>query len=199
MDFSHLEHALLENLRSLWRIKFALLAQGASPPSQSTLVNYSGLPRNGPSNLFSRPETVRDALNNLNTFSHAPLATNFLLANMAQYEAFLKHHIVLTKKDGAPGLGTLQKVAESNLERPISSDTKTLINEIRERRNVVVHRAGITDERYTQSAHAAQPLSSGSVTVLPTGSFIEITPAYFHYATNVLIDYCRQVAGLRNS
>lgn len=196
MEFEDLEQALLENLRSLWRIKFALLAQRTASQSQSMLVNYENLPKNGPSNLFPRSESVLDAMKNLDAFSHAPLATNLLLANMAQYEAFLKHHVVVTKKGGPPGLGTLQKIAESSSERPISDDTKISINEIRERRNIVVHRAGIADERYIQSAAAAQPLSNGSVGVVAPGSRVEITPAYFHYATNVLIVYCRQVAGL---
>lgn len=199
MDFNSVEHVLLENLRSLWRIKLALLVTHRDSPSLSIPVNYGGLPKHAPPNLFPRSETVRQASENLLRFSHTSLATTFLLANMAQYEAFLKHHIVLTKKSGPPGLGTLQKVAESNPNRPIDENTRILSDEIRERRNIVVHRAGLADERYTLSAAAAHPLSNGAVSVAAPSGLIEITPAYFTYATMVLIDYCRQVAGLNNA
>lgn len=160
------------------------------------LVNYRGLPKHTPANLFPCSETVGQALENLRTFSEVPLATTFFLASIAQYEGFLRHNVVLTPPKKRPMMGDLQKAADQNPGRPIEAQTMVQNNEVRERRNVLIHRGGVADEQYIKSAVMAHPLSDGAVALVASGTVVEVTPAYFTYATKVLIDYCRQVAGL---
>lgn len=194
MNFEHLEIALLETLRSLWRIKFALTAAKNIHYSPSMPVSYSDLPAHTPSALFSPSETVAQADEALIKLSGVPLATTFFLASIAHYEGFLQDNVTTTKN--RPMLGDLQAAAEGNPSKPISVTTKRQGKEIRARRNILIHHGGVANQDYITAAIDAGPLSGGTVTVVAPGTLVEVTPAYFTYATTVLIDYCRQVAGL---
>lgn len=193
MNLEHLERALLENLRSLWRIKFALAAKNSDRPSPSRPVRYGGLPRHAPPDLFSQSETVAQADEALNRLSGVPLATTFFLASIAHYEGFLQGNVTTTKN--RPMLGDLQTAAEGNVSKPISVTARKKGKEIRVRRNILIHHGGVANQDYVTAAIDASPLSDGAVTVVAPGTVVEITPAYFTYTTTVLIDYCRQVAG----
>lgn len=193
MNFEHLERALLENLRSLWRIRFALAAAKNVHPSPSMPVRYSGLPTHAPSDLFSPSETVAQADEALLRLSGTPLATTFFLASIAHYEGFLQSHVTIAKN--RPMLGDLQTAAEGNPSNPISLPTRKRGKEIRFRRNMLIHHSGLANQEYVTAAIDASPDSGGAVTVVAVGAVVEITPTYFTYATTVLIDYCRQIAG----
>lgn len=193
MNFEHLERALLENLRSMWRIKFALTAAKNVDSSPSMPVSYSGLPTHTPSDLFSPSETVAQAGEALIKLSDIPLATTFFLASIAHYEGFLQDNVTTTKS--RPMLGGLQAAAEGNPSKPIRETTRKQGKEVRVRRNLLIHCGGVADQEYVTAAIDAGPLSGGVVAVVAPGTVVEITPAYFTYATTVLIDYCRQVAG----
>lgn len=195
MNFEHLDESLRENLRSFWRLRFALAATSGNsrhPPSMP--VRYDGLPKHAPPDLFSRSETVAQAEEALLRLSGVPLATTFFLASIAHYEGFLQRNITIAKN--RPMLGDLQTAAEGNASRPIGGRTRILAKEIRVRRNLLIHHGGMVNQDYTTAAIDAHPISDGAVALSAPGTIVEVTPAYFTYSTSVLIDYCRQVAGL---
>lgn len=195
MNVEHLERSLRENLQSLWRIKFALAAASSNKLHSSSMpVHYGGLPKHAPQDLFSDSETVAQAEEALLLLSGVPLATTFFLASIAHYEGFLQGNVTTTKN--RPMLGDLQTVAEGNPSKPIGITTRKQGKEIRIRRNMLIHHGGVANKDYVEAATDASPLSGGAVTIVPPGTVVEINPAYFTYAMTVLIDYCRQVAGL---
>jgi len=157
-------------------------------------VRYLGLPKHAPPNLFSGSETVAQAEEALFRLSGIPLATTFFLASIAHYEGFLQSNVTIAKN--RPMLGDLQTAAEGNTGRPIGATTKKLAKEIRVRRNLLIHHGGVANQDYATAASDAHPISDGAVASVVLGTIVEVTPAYFTYATKVLVDYCRQVAGL---
>ncbi|WP_124485244.1 MULTISPECIES: hypothetical protein [unclassified Burkholderia] len=114
--------------------------------------------------------------------------TDFFFAVISHFESFLSAALAAKAQSTDGTLGQLMARAKQGYAIPTSPETE-MADEVRERRNMLVHHRGVAQQRY---------VSVASVTSLPShirstalGQVLAIDDSYFAYVCDGLITYAR--------
>lgn len=177
----------LDLLKNYWRIKAANALYRSTRRVTADRLEYSNVPAVGfASNQFVS-ESVVDASLALNTFVLQRLPRDLLLALIAEFESRL---VARLRSLGQPEDGTL-----GALQTKIQAKTTvppTLIedlNELRERRNAMIHHADIAGAKYVAASTSVLPRAAHFIKVTSVGDNVSPTEGYLAYAADVLVRY----------
>jgi hypothetical protein len=192
MTHSDLHIALLDVVRNYWRTRNAVAILKISDfyPGD-LLVEYSGIGSIDGASPFPQHERLDAAMQALHSHAETRMCSDAFLLLIAGYERFLSYKLKNSGASGEGTLGNLQNAVESRFA--LSGTSITLSHEIRERRNCLIHRSGLSDAKYIAAAATASPLSQGHVHPVVLGVLILPTPEYLSYAADVLLQYGRQI------
>lgn len=192
MNKAQLEVEVLESIRSYWRIKAALAvyqkyAQG--PEMKTNRVYYTGIPQKGTVANFISEETLDQALSQISVYSSNKLAKETFLTLISHLEELLSSFLLSIGHIPKGTFGQLQ----TNVQKvhTIPQDVIDEIDEIRERRNCLIHHAGMVEPRYISVASKIFARSNGWIADPSTISTLDISSGYLSYAGDVIIRYAR--------
>jgi hypothetical protein len=180
--------AIQFSLHSYWKIRAAnaltiRFAQGAWLAIELHFDNipasaYLQAPPKVPANL------VLGEIDSYITGGRA--ARDYFFAVIAHFELFLSKAIVLRGGSADGTLGQLMNKAQQLYGFAVSSTTE-LADEIRERRNVLIHHGGVANQRYLNSASSAALPANIRLTVM--GQILLIDDNYLAWVCDSLISY----------
>ncbi len=187
MNHAQFAAEALDILRNYWRIKAANAFNRSLQNEASGCLEYSNVPAVGFSqNCFnSEPlETVGAALDQ---FIVERLPRDFFLALIAVIESRIGTRLVSLGESSDGTLGALQNRIQAQLSLP-----QVLIedfDEVRERRNIMIHHEDLANGRYVVAVNAVLPRSTSFVVPVVSGQRVHLTENYLAYAADVLVRY----------
>ena len=196
MSTSQFEGAVLETIRSYWRIKAALAVYhkyAKSPEMKSNRVYYTEIPQHGIVINFIAEETLEQALNQITDYSSRRLAKDVFLALISHLEELFSNFLVSRGQPPQGTFGHLQKSVQRLHHIP--NHIIEELDEIRERRNCIIHHAGAVQPRYTNAALQVFSRSGGWVADPSTVTNLDVSSGYLSYAGDVIIRYARCLPG----
>jgi hypothetical protein len=189
-----LETSVLDTLLAYWRIKAAIaIYRGYSAHGELGIkaIGYDNVPQHGHATAFLQKETVAQATDAIDRYIEDRLARDLLLALIAHFESFLGY--VLAQAGQAPSgtLGNLQASVQGI--HTIPQGTIDDFDEVRERRNALIHDHGQIGQRYRNAATKVFARSSGWVTDPATITVIDVPPGYLSYVGDIVVSYARAI------
>lgn len=185
-----LEREVLDVFRNFWRIRAALtfLRQEASAgisALKALEIHFDNVPScSATSHIFGN-ETLDTALSGIELFEQDRLRNDVLLAMISRLEMYLSDRLVAAGSLPVDAtFGRLQRVCEAMVAVPQAQIDA--LDEVRERRNAIIHHRGVATTRYLLAA-AKVP----TVTAVSAGSIIITDDAYLSYAVDSLVSYGR--------
>jgi hypothetical protein len=181
----------LEILKNYWRIKAAIALYSASTDGTNVNLEYANIPTIGiTSNRFG-VESVKDAISALHDFIDRRLPRDLFLALIAEFEGRLSVRLVslAEREDGT--LGNLQSRIQARIS--VHTDLISDLNEIRERRNAMIHHADLADAKYVTTATAVLPRATPYVKAVVVGENLSPTETYLAYAADVMVRYSNAI------
>jgi hypothetical protein len=191
MSAAGFHEATLDLLRNYWRIKAANALYRISPNLAEDRLEYSGVPAVGGLAHHFASETVTDATSALDHFIVQRLPRELLLALIAEFEGRIGARLVSLGEPNDGTLGTLQyKIQSKVLLIPNLVDD---LNEIRERRNAMIHHGDVAHAKYVAVCHAVLPRADPFVKTVVVGDNVIPNEAYLTYSADVLIRYSNAI------
>jgi len=181
------------SLHSYWRIRAANAAMIVFSESElwtNLSLEFENVPASSelPAPLPASFIELREEIENYIVNGRA--STDFFLALIAQFEAFLSAVLVLRGKSDEGTLGALTTRAEAEYGIAASSMEVEVVSEIRERRNAIIHNHGFANQRYLSAASTASVFSyCGHIAI---GQKLEIDDVYLSRVADGLIAYARR-------
>jgi hypothetical protein len=189
MTHADFEAAALDVLKNYWRIKAANALYLGAQHVASGLLEYTHVPQVGvTTNLLSR-ELAADALVALRDFVAQRLPRDLLLALIAEFESRLVSRLSALGKPTNGTLGGLQKRIQANVVIP--SALAEDLDEVRERRNAMIHNADKAGAKYVAACAIVLPRAHPYVAITAEGNKVTPDPAYLAYGTDVLVRYSK--------
>jgi hypothetical protein len=187
MNARNFQTAVLDTLKNYWRIKAANALYRASPLAEGGQLVYANVPAVGLAAQNFESESAAHALEALQGYIVQRLPRDLFLALIAQFEARLVAHLRGLSQPGEGPLGALQAKVQARISLPqgLIEDA----NEIRERRNSIIHNAGAADSKYVVAAALVAPRASPFVVAVAKGSDVSPSEGYITYAGDVLVRY----------
>lgn len=178
---------VLDTLRYYWRVRAAVALFKRSNIPFAGKMQYSAIPQNELAHGFLSEETVENALTALTKYSRERLARDIFIILIARFEARL---IAKLEGAGEPGDGTLGNI-QTKIQRIITVPIEQVcdLDEIRERRNVLIHLNGQCDAKYRKTAQKVNPRAGANVIIPEVGELVLPSDAYLTYAAAALIRY----------
>lgn len=180
--------AIQASLHSYWQIRAAnaLTIRFGQGPWVAMQLQFGNIPIT--THVQPPPQvSVNVALQEIDSYVKGGRATtDYFFTLISHFELFLSQAIVL--KGGSPDgtLGKLMVRAGQLYGLPVCAETE-LADEVRERRNVLIHHFGAANQRYLNAAScAALPAHIQSTLV---GQILNIDDDYLAYVSDVLISY----------
>ncbi|QYJ19973.1 hypothetical protein KYT87_20090 [Achromobacter sp. ES-001] len=178
-------------LHSYWQIRAANAAMmhfTQSGPWTTLPLEFGNLPHTA---QVPPPQKVpvSAALREIESYiKNGRAVTDFFFAVISYFESFLSAALAAKTLSTDGTLGQLMARAKQGYSLPTSPETE-MADEVRERRNMLVHHQGVAQQRY---------VSVASVTSLPDhirsatlGQALSIDDSYFAYVCDGLITYAR--------
>lgn len=184
--------AISEELRSVWRIRAALAFLRGTRDARlqkDVPLRFMNVPKASGVDLFPSSETVKEALDASERYEATRMASDTFLVLLVPIERFLSARLAAAGLKAEGTLGYLQKAAEGQCG--LAAPDIVLMDEVRERRNCLVHHHSVATQRYVDAANVAAPHSGGEVKATTIGTRVAITWAYLGYAAEVLIRYAK--------
>jgi hypothetical protein len=193
MDMSPTQfHAsALDLLRSFWRIKAANAIYRKWPQTPVGILDYSNVPTVGLAANSFASESVSHAISALERFFTQRLPRDLLLALIAEFESRLVARLTsLGEREDGP-LGELLKRIQVRitLPRPLVQE----MNEVKARRNAMIHNGDKADKKYVTAACAVLPRAAPYVTPAKVGDNVRPTASYLTYAADVMVRYSNAI------
>jgi hypothetical protein len=187
MTPAQFHNSALDILRNYWRIKAANALYAQSPQVAEETLEYTNLPAVGMVANLLTTEPGADAMSALQDFVLCRLPRDLLLALIAEFESRLVFRLSTLGASTTGTLGTLQ----TRIQHRLSPATHLIqdLNEIRERRNVMIHDGDIAGPVYVAAAALVLPRAAPYVSPAAVGHRITTTDAYLTYAADVLVRY----------
>jgi hypothetical protein len=192
MTAAQFQAAALDIFQNYWRIKAANALYRSSPVVSITSLDYANVPAVGIAQHQFSNESVADALSALENFLVHRLPRDLFFALIAEFESRLVARLVTVGESARGTFGDLQKRLEAKIALP-----QTLVedvNEIRQRRNAMIHHSDLAHPKYVKASVAVQPRANAFVKVAALGDKVTPTGAYLAYATDVLMRYSNAIA-----
>jgi hypothetical protein len=187
MNAADFQAATLETLKNYWRIKAANALYRDSTGVEIQQLEYANVPAVGLAAQNFASEATTDALAALQTYIARRLPRDLFLALIAGFEARLIGRLRALGESEEGTLGALQTRIQSKILLP-----QTLVddlNEIRERRNAMIHHADIAGAKYAAAAAAVMPRAAPYMGRLVAGGNVSPNEGYLMYAADVLVRY----------
>ncbi len=193
MTLTQLENNLLKTLRTYWRIRAgstALQSNVDAHPLMGQVLHFESIPKCNSANPLIAPEQIGAMFQEVGDYiSSGKLSVTFFLQLISHVEGFLCAQLSLKSLSIDGTLGQLQNRCESAYL--IGSANKLRMNEIRERRNSIIHHAGAVTQKYVAAANHVFGDSGGAIPDPGTIVSLEISACYLSYCVDTLIDYAR--------
>ena len=191
MSPSQFQAAALEVLKNYWRIKAANAVYRSSPDVATGRLEYSNVPVVGVTANQFASESVADAMSALHGFIVRRLPRDLFLALIAEFESRIVSRLISLGELGDGTLGELQARIQGRIALP-----KALVddlNEVRIRRNMMIHHGDIADSKYVAASVAVSSRASPFVQVATAGDNVSPTEGYLAYSADVLVRYSNSV------
>lgn len=191
MTSVQLGELLKEVLRNYWRQRIALKLFKLSSIKHNDVpyIEYVNIPQLGDVANFLVREETQVALVSVETNLENRVPRDLFIALLANFESFLSEALVLCGVTPSGTLGRLQNMVQQNYTVPGNSIEK--VDEIRERRNALIHHNGIIDSKYVNAANKVIfPPWVLDPTLLTA---VEVTPEYLTYVAATLIEYAKAI------
>ena len=186
----------LDLLKNYWRIKAANALYRSARRVTADRLDYSNVPAVGFSANQFVNESIVDASMALNTFVLQRLPRDLLLALIAEFESRLVARLRSLGQPEDGTLGALQtRIQARTAIPPLLIDD---LNELRERRNVMIHHGDIAGAKYVTASASVLPRAAQFIRVASIGDNVSPTEGYLAYAADVLVRYS-DVIGWRTS
>ena len=186
-----LERNVESCLHSYWKIRAAnaaMLHFSQSGPWTTLSLEFGNLPH---TTQVAPPQQVpvNVALSEIEGYVKGGRAiTDFFFAVISHFESFLSTALSAKGKSTEGTLGQLMARAKQEYSLPTSPETE-MADEVRERRNMLVHHHGVANQRYVTAASAAS--LPAHIRGIALGHRLSIDDNYFAYVCDGLIVYAR--------
>jgi hypothetical protein len=194
MTAAQLAASLKGTLAAYWRQRAALRLYSTyanHSDLQIERLEYDGVPEVGVASAFLQSETLLEAVTALEDYFKVRLAPDTFLALLSDFESFLVHHIQARGGSGTGTLGTLQRSLENLYTIP--SYLVEEVDEIRQRRNILIHHGGQINAEYQRAAANVWQRSAGIIADPSSVTNLSVTPEYLSYVVNSLSQYATEV------
>lgn len=181
----------LEIVKNYWRIKAALVFYGANHSETNVNLEYANIPSVGIASDSFGTERLNDAILALDDFIAKRLPRDLFFALISEFEGRLSLRLVSLGVQGGGTLGALQTKIQSTLSVP--ADLRADLDEIRERRNAMIHDADLANAKYVAAAAAVLPRSNRYVKAAVDGENLSPTETYLAYAADVMVRYSNAI------
>jgi hypothetical protein len=181
----------LEIVKNYWRIKAAIALYGASTVGTNVNLEYANIPSVGIASNSFGVESVKDAISALHDFIDRRLPRDLFLALIAEFEGRLSDRLVSLGEQEGGTLGNLQSRIQDSIS--LHPDLIDDLNEIRERRNAMIHHADLADAKYVTAATAVMPRATPYVSAAVVGENLSPTETYLAYAADVMVTYSNAI------
>jgi hypothetical protein len=191
MTHAQFQTAALDVLKNYWRIKAANALYRSTPHVAAGLLEYANVPAVGVvANLLTRESAV-DAMTALQDFVLRRLPRDLLFALIAEFESRVSARLVSFGESGEGMLGELQRDIQAKVA--ISADLIADFNEVRVRRNELIHHGDIAGPKYVAASAAVLPRAHPHVKAAILGDNVSPTDSYLAYAADVLVRYSNAI------
>lgn len=190
MSPADLKREIFEVLSGFWQIRAAmayLRTSIAVTVTDATPLQFDNVPQYGLAAGFFGAETLGTSLRNLDTYENGRMVNDIFLALLARLEIFLSDKLASAGLIHTGTLGKLQNNAQAHYG--ITGIEVDCMDEVRERRNTIIHNHGAITPNYAAAANKVVGVSGGHVVAPGTITKVEATATYLSYAADVLIRY----------
>jgi hypothetical protein len=148
---------------------------------------YDGVPAIPGARPLVEVESVRDAISALYEFQDTQMTGTVFLALIGLIEERIVARLVTLSKDSSGTLGAIQRRLEASLR--IASDHIQALDEIRERRNCLVHDHGIVGTKLVASIASASGSLRSMIPPDALGGKVTLDGSYLTYCQHELKRY----------
>jgi hypothetical protein len=185
-------HSATEDiLKNYWRIKAANALYRSAPNTMAGRLEYSGIPSVGIVSSHFASESVADAMLALHAFIQRRLPRDLFLALIAEFEGRIGARLVSLSASSKGTLGKLQTRIQTKITLPLALIEE--FDEIRERRNVMIHHGDIANSQYVTTATIVFSRPNPFVKPVVVGDNVSPTEDYLAYAADVLVRYSNSI------
>lgn len=192
MTLTTFEESILDVLRSYWRIRSSMLYLKHDDSSGwgDLPIEYHGIFQCGVATNFLVSETLAHAINELDEYACNRLTNDLFLSMISYLERFLSDKLSGIGRAPTGTFGNLQMRAERAYR--INGDEIDFINEIRERRNSLIHHSSQVTAQYRAVCNKAVQLYPSFVRDPNTVTTLDSTPEYLSFVAHSIIQYSRK-------
>lgn len=180
-----------EVVENYWRIRASLKLLAPTPTNGRSRLQFEGIPAVGSMSGLLQNETIDEARASLDRYASSRLARDLFIALIAVLERRFSARLIAANKTDTGTLGALQHAIERIATVPI--DVREDFNEVRERRNALMHSDGRADDKYVDAANRVRIRSTGFVAAAARGDLVIPDGAYLTYAADVLTRYSASI------
>ena len=191
MTAAQFQTAALEIFQNYWRINAANSLYRLLPIAATTRLDYTNIPAVGVATIPAASELVADAIAATNDFIARRLRRDLLLALIAEFESRLATKLVSLSLSSDGTFGQLQTRLQGKLSLPVALIQD--LDEVRERRNSMIHHGDLARGRYVSASAAIQPRAKAYVAAAAVGDNVAPTDAYLAYSIDVLVRYSNAI------
>jgi hypothetical protein len=191
MNPAQFQSVTLEILKNYWRIKAANALYRSSTVLAADRMEYANVPVVGVVGNNFASEAVSDAIPALHGYIARRLPRDLFLALIAEFESRI---VVRLRSLGEPEdgtFGTLQNRIQSRI--PVPQTLIDDLNEVRERRNAMIHHGDIATPRYVAASAIVSLRAGHFVIAAVTGDNVSPTERYLTYSADVLVRYSNSI------
>jgi hypothetical protein len=187
-----LELNILQTLANYWRIKAAntiYRTQSDINILLSCTMDYSQIPSFGRASNFLLQETLSQSVEQLNLYIQQNLAKHFFFILFSHLETYLSTILQTNNCTHTGPFGFLQKETQKLFGISDSLSEVLNLDELRERRNCIVHNAGKLSPKYISAANKVYRNSNGVIDDPNNLTYLDLPEMYLAYCSHIMIVY----------
>jgi hypothetical protein len=192
MNKQVLQDEIIETVRNYWRLKAALAVYRETSDVQPLLsrsLTYTGLPSYGRINSYLNAEKLQESFSQLSSYVSNRLPQDTFLLQLSVLEQFLSNELSIRNLDSSGTLGRLQKTLEGSHQVNSKLPIVLQLDEVRARRNCLIHNHGKVNPEYKTAAISAYQYSNGNIDDPNLVQDLRISEKYLIYCGDTLINY----------
>jgi len=191
VNATQFEIATQEIVKNYWRIKAANALYRSSPFVATDRLVYANVPTVGVMGQNFPSETKAEAISALQLYIAQRLPRDLFFAVIAEFEGRI---VMRLNSLGEPENGTLGAL-QNRIQGRVSLSQVLIddLNEIRERRNAMIHHCDIATAKYADASAAVLPRARQFITAAVEGDNVSPTEIYLTYSADVLVRYSNSI------
>lgn len=187
MIHADFEASAREVVENYWRIRAALKLMQPIIKNDTQPLRFEGIPQVGCMSGLLRTETISEAHTSLGAYAAHRLSRDMFLALIAAFERRLINWLTTAGQGSSGTLGFLQNTVQKTTSLP--SDLIEDLDEVRERRNALMHHDGLADDKYVAASIKVHSRTPSHIPIVVIGTPIVPDGRYLTYAADVLARY----------